>query len=132
VLVANWQHESSMYHHNVARTLVIFLDGQPRPGRYWLTPDNSVLLTYSSYTAPERERVNLAGSIRINEVHGDQIIADIAVRDTTDIDSSNFIERPFDPMNQIAPFVLYGTHTFAVTNPSDPLFERAAVRWIAQ
>ena len=132
VLVANWQHESAMYHHDVARTLVIFLDGQPRPGQYWLTPDNAVLLTFSAYSAPERVRVNLTGSIRIDQVHGNQIVADVAVRDTTEIDTSLFFERPFDPMYQIAPFVLYGTHTFAVTDPNDPLFAKAAVKWVAQ
>jgi hypothetical protein len=132
VLMASWQHESALYHHDVGRTLVIFLDAQPKPGQYWLTADNAVLLTYSAYSAPARERVNLSGSIRIDRVEGNSIIADVAVRDTNEIDSSEALDRPWDPMYQQFPFVLKGQHTFAVTTPSDPVFEKSAIKWVAQ
>jgi hypothetical protein len=132
VLMASWQHDSALYHHNVGRTLVVFLDGQPKPGQYWLTADNAVLLTYSAYSAPERERVNLTGSIRIDRIEGSSIIADVAVRDTTEIDSNEGVERPWDPMYRQFPFVLKGQHTFAVTTPADPVFEKSAVKWITQ
>jgi hypothetical protein len=132
VIMASWKHESSFYDQSVGRTLVIFLDGKPRPGQYWLTADNAVLLTYSAYSAPARERVNLSGSIRIEKVEGDGVVADIAVLDSTEIDSSNYLDRPWDPVNQQFPFRLRGTHKFAVTTTSDPVFEKAAVKWVTQ
>jgi hypothetical protein len=132
VLMASWQHDSAMYQHNVGRTLLIFIDGHPKPGQYWVTADNAVLLTYSAYTAPARERVNLAGSIRIDRIEGNSIIADVAVRDAAEIDSSEGLERWWDPMYRQFPFELQGKHTFAVTTPADPVFEKSAVKWVTQ
>ncbi|HSV16091.1 MAG TPA: hypothetical protein VLI90_17655 [Tepidisphaeraceae bacterium] len=132
VLMASWQHDSALYHHNVGRTLVIFIDGQPKPGQYWLTSENAVLLTYSAYSAPARERVNLAGSIRVDRVEGNRIVADVAVQETSEIDSSEFIDHPWDAMYTLPPFRLRGQHTFAVTTPADPIFEKSAVKWVAQ
>jgi hypothetical protein len=131
VLVASWQHESTPYDGSMGRTLVIFLNGEPKPGQYWINADNAVLLSYSAYSTPTRERVNLEGSIKINHVDGKAVVAEVAVRDTTFVDSTNFLSRPWDPLNRTAPFLLKGQHTFALTTPNDPLFEQSAVKWVS-
>ncbi len=132
ILVASYHHDAASYNTTMGRTLVIFLDGQPQVGQYWLNPDNAVLLSYSAYSAPARERVGLQGSIKIDEVNGNKIVAEVAVRDTTEIDSSNFLDRPFDPLNRAWPFRFWGKHTFAVTDPNDPTFDRSAVKFVNQ
>jgi hypothetical protein len=132
VLVASFRHESWFYSHTMGRTLVVFLDGAPKPGQIWLNPDNAVLITYSAYSAPSRERVALVGSVTIDKIDGKEIIARVAVRDTTEIDSSLFVDRPWDPINRTWPFTLRGTFTFDVTEPKDPLFEKSAVKWVTR
>jgi hypothetical protein len=130
VLMASWRHESAFYSHSMGRTLVIFLDGAPKPGEYWINPDNAVLITYSAYSPPSRERVALVGSVTIDEVGGRQIVARLAVRDTTAIDTSLFLDHPWDPVNRTWPFTLRGKFTFDVTEPGDPLFEKSAIKWV--
>ena len=132
VLVASWQRNMGTYQSNCGRTLVILLDGTPKPGRVWLTPENSMLINYSSYSAPSRQRIGLEGSINILSVQGDKIYTEIAARDTTDIDSSQFMDRPWDTLNRQFPFKLTGRHTFAITTPDDPLFKTAGVKWEGQ
>jgi len=132
VLVASWQRDMGTYQSNCGRTLVILLDGPPKPGRVWLTAENSMLINYSSYSAPSRQRIGLEGSINILSVQGDKIYTEIAARDTTDIDSSQFMDRPWDTLNRQFPFKLTGRHTFAVTTPDDPLFKTAGVKWEGQ
>jgi hypothetical protein len=132
VLVASWQRDMGTYQSNCGRTLVILLDGTPKPGRVWLTPENSMLINYSSYSAPSRQRIGLEGSINILRVNGDKIDTEIAARDTTDIDSSQFMDRPWDTLNRQFPFKLTGRHTFAITTPDDPLFKTAGVKWEGQ
>jgi hypothetical protein len=130
VLMASRRHESPFYNQTMGQTLVIFLDGAPKPGEYWLTPDNAVLITYSAYSAPERERVALVGSVTIEKTDGRQIVAKLAVKDTTEIDTSLFVDHPYDPVNQQWPYEIRGTYTFQVTQPGDPLFEKSAVKWV--
>lgn len=131
VLVASWTHNvMGTYQSDCGRTLVILLDGAPKPGRVWLNTANSMLINYSSYSAPSRQRIGVEGSINILRVNSDQSIdAEIAARDTTEIDSSQFLDRPWDTLNRQFPFKLTGTHTFAVTTPSDPMFREAGVKW---
>src|SRR5205807_7812286 len=64
----------------VVRTFVLMLDGAPRPGTFWLTPDNSVLITYSSWSPPSRTRIGLTGSVQILSVDGNKIDTQITLR----------------------------------------------------
>ncbi len=132
VLMATWKHDYGTYESSVRQTLVVRLDGDLKPGQYWISPENAVLITYSAYSAPSRQRIGLAGSIKVLQVNDNKIIADVAVRDTREIDSSDFLDQPWDPQYAIFPFSLTGTHTFAITSPTDPLFEKAGVKWVAQ
>jgi hypothetical protein len=130
VLMVSRRHVSPFYNQTMGQTLVIFLDGAPKPGEYWLTPDNAVLITYSAYSAPQRERVALVGSVTIEQADSKQIVAKLAVLDTTEIDTSLFVDRPWDPVNRQWPYSIKGTYTFDVTQPGDPLFEKSAVKWV--
>jgi hypothetical protein len=133
VLVASWKHDvMGTYQSDCGRTLVILLDGAPKPGRVWLTAENSMLINYSSYSAPSRQRIGIEGSIDIVRVRDGAIDTEVAVRDTNDIDSSQFMDRPWDTLNRQFPFKLTGRHTFAVTDPSDPVFRAAGVKWEGQ
>lgn len=132
VLVAQYRQDLGAYDTTLGKTLIVCLDGAPKPGEYWLTPDNTVLVTYSSYSAPSRERVNLVGSIKILKITGDHITADCAVRDTTEGDSSIFVDRPYDPVATQFPFMLTGVHDFTITTPSDPTFDQASLRWVTR
>jgi hypothetical protein len=133
VLVASWTHNvMGTYQSECGRTLVVLLDGAPKPGRVWLTAENSMLINYSSYSAPSRQRIGLEGSIDILRVRGDEIDTEVAARDTTDIDSSQFMDRPWDTLNRQFPFKLTGRHTFAITTPDDPIFKTAGVKWEGQ
>jgi hypothetical protein len=131
VLVVTYQHDASLYGTSVGRTLVLMLDGPLKLDKqYWMTPDNAVLVSYSAYSAPTRERVGLEGSIKILKIDGRQITADIACRDVTDIDETEFVDQPWDPLYRQFPFFISGRRTFAVTTPSDPLFEKTGVKWV--
>ncbi len=133
VLIAAWTHNvMGTYQSDCGRTLVVLLNGAPKPGRIWLTPENSMLINYSSYSNPSRQRIGLEGSINILSVNGDKIETEVAARDTTEIDSSQFMDRPWDTLNRQFPFVLTGKHTFAVTTPNDPTFKAAGVKWEGQ
>ena len=48
-----------------------------------------MLVSYSAYAAPTRERVGLEGSIKVIKIQGNQITADISCRDVTDIDETH-------------------------------------------
>src|SRR5581483_5916010 len=50
VLVAQYKQDLGGYDTTLGKTLIVCLDGAPKPGEYWLTPDNAVLVTYSSYS----------------------------------------------------------------------------------
>ena len=131
VMVVTYQHDASLYGTSLGRTLVLTLDAPLKEGKqYWMTPDNAVLVSYSAYAAPTRERVGLEGSIKIIKIQGNQITADIACRDVTDIDETEFIDRPWDPLNRQFPFFISGRRTFAVTTPQDPLFDKTGVKWV--
>jgi hypothetical protein len=131
VLVVTYQHDASLYGTSVGRTLVLMLDGPLKENhQYWMTPDNAVLVSYSAYAAPTRERVGLEGSIKILKIQGNQITADIACRDITDIDETEFFDEPWDPLHRQFPFFISGRRTFAVTTPNDPLFEKTGVKWV--
>jgi hypothetical protein len=118
------------YGSSFGRTVVLIIDGPLKPGQYWLTPENSVLIMYSSQSAPARTRVGLAGSVKVLSVHDDQIVADVAVRQTFDTDSGDFMDHYQDPTVWQIPWLIEGKHTFVVTKPSDPAFEKSAVRWV--
>jgi hypothetical protein len=130
VLMASFQHDSEWYSYTHGRTLVIFLEGAPKLGQYWLNPDNAVLITYSAYSGPARERVALVGSVTIDQINGHDIVAKIACRDSTEIDTSLFLDQPWDPVNREEPFVLRGKFHFDITEPTDPVFEKSAVKWV--
>ena len=130
VLMVSWKHETFYDDDSGGRTLLVFLTGAPKVGRVWLDPDNSVLLTYSGYSAPAHERVNLVGSINVKKVLGDRLVADVTCGDVSAPDSTAFLERPWDPTSRMWPFRLGGTYTFAYTTPADPLFKKSAVQWV--
>jgi hypothetical protein len=116
----------------VVRTFVLMLDGEPHPGTYWLTPDNSVLITYSYWSPPSRTRIGLTGSVKIRSVSGNKIEADVALRETTEADSAEFVSdfHYLDPAYYQTPWVINGRHTFLITSKEDPAFEKAAVHWV--
>jgi hypothetical protein len=116
----------------VIRTFVLMIDGEPRPGTYWLTPDNSVLITYSYWSPPSRTRIGLTGSVKILGINGNKIDADVALRETTEADSAEFVSdyHYLDPAYYQTPWVINGRHSFLITNKDDPAFEKAAVHWV--
>jgi hypothetical protein len=129
VLIVNYMHDMGSYRSSVGQTLVVTLDGPLKPGQYWLTPDNAVLLTYSSYSAPMRERAQLRGSINIDKVTGTGIVAHIAVIQLQDVEATGFIEHPYDPAYQLFPFQLSGERTFEFVSPNDASMDGSAVKW---
>lgn len=132
VLMASWKHDAGTYRSSVDRTLVVTLDGDLHPGQYWLTPDNAMLITSSAYSAPMRERVHLTGSIKIEQINPRDITAQVAIRETQDVDSTGFIDRPYDPAYRQWPFVLTGQRTFAIASPNDPSLDPSAVKWAGE
>jgi hypothetical protein len=118
------------YGTSFGRTVVLIIDGTVKPGQYWLNPENSVLIMYSSQSAPARTRVGLAGSVKVLSVDDNQIVADVSVRQTFDTDSGDFMDHYQDPVVWQTPWMIQGKHTFMVSKPSDPAFENAAVRWV--
>jgi hypothetical protein len=116
----------------VVRTFVLMIDGEPRPGTFWLTADNSVLITYSSWSPPSRTRIGLTGSVQILSVNGNKIDAHVTLRETTEADSTEFVSdfHYLDPAYYQTPWVINGRHTFLVTSKEDPAFEKAAVHWV--
>jgi hypothetical protein len=132
VLMVSWKHDLGTYRSSVDRTLVVTLDGPLHPGQYWLTPDNAVLVTSSAYSAPMRERVHLAGSIKIEQINARDITAEVAVRETQDVDSTGFIDRPYDPAYRQWPFALAGRRTFAIARANDASLDPSAVKWAGE
>jgi hypothetical protein len=116
----------------VVRTFVLMIDGAPRPGTYWLTPDNSVLITYSYWSPPSRTRIGLTGSVEIFSVNGNKIDAQVTLRETTEVDTAEFVSdyHYLDPAYYQTPWVINGRHTFLITTKDDPAFEKAAVHWV--
>lgn len=130
VLMASVRRDFGRYETSVGRTVVLFIDGDPTPGEYWLNPDNSVLIGFSAYSAPARTRVGLTGSIKIISVKDGNVEADIAIHETTEADSTLWVERPYDPMNWQAPWTVTGRHVFQMTTQDDPALRKAALQWI--
>ena len=54
---------------------------------------------------------------------------DIAIHETTEADSTLWVEKPYDPMNWQVPWVITGRHTFQLTNQDDPALKKAALVW---
>ena len=129
VLVASVRRDFGSYDRSVGRTIVLFIDGDPKPGEYWLTADNSVLISFSAFSAPARTRVGLIGSVKILEVDGNRITADVAIQETTEADSTLWVERPYDANNWQAPWRITGRRTFVVTDQEDPILRTAKVEW---
>jgi hypothetical protein len=132
VLMASEKKSLGNFSSSFARTVVLIIDGPPKPGQYWLTADNSVLITSSAWSAPARSRVNLVGSVKILEVHGNRIFADVAIRETTEGDTSEYLDHIYDPAYYQTQWLLQGKHTFEVTSTADPVFEKAAVHWVTE
>jgi hypothetical protein len=122
-----WQYSNSF-----RQTAVLIIDGPPKPGQYWLTADNSVLIKSSAFSAPARDRVALRGSIKILKVTDDSIIADVALHDVTESDSSELINHLYDQAYYQTPWEIRQKCVFKITRPSDPEFEKAAVHWVAE
>jgi hypothetical protein len=116
---------------SVTRTFVLMLDGQPRPGTYWLTPDNSMLISYSSWSPPSRTRVGLTGSVKVLAVNGNKIDAQICIRETTEADTGEFVSEfhYLDPAYYQTPWVVNSHQTFIITDKNDPAFDKAGVHW---
>jgi hypothetical protein len=130
VLVASVRKDLGAYDRSTGRTVVLFIDGNAAPGEYWLNPDNSVLISFSAYTAPARTRGGLTGSVKVISVDGDKIVADVAIRETTEGDSTLYVDAPYDPINWQIPWVITGRRTFTITNQDDPILRKAAVQWV--
>ena len=64
------------------------------------------------------------------EVEGNQIFAHVAVRETTETDSSEWVAHYYDPAYWQAPWTLNGKHTFTITTKDDPAFDPAGVHWL--
>jgi hypothetical protein len=128
VLLAVYTHDSGTYRSSVGQTLVVTLDAPVKPGTYWLTPDNAVLLTYSAYSSPMRERVQLHGSIKVERITSSGVVAKVAVQQVVDVEATGFIEHPYDPAYQQFPFQISGGRTFEFTTPDDPSMG-VAVKW---
>lgn len=132
VLMASEVRSWGFYSSHLNQTMVLILDGPPRLGEFWLTPDNSELIISSAYSAPARSRVNLVGSVKILKIDGNRILADVAIRKTTEADSGEMMERLYDPAVYWNPWLICGKHTFEVTSPGDPAFEKAQVHWVTE
>ena len=130
VLVASVQRDWGKYETSVGRTIVLFIDGDPAPGEYWLNADNSVLIGFSAYSAPARTRVGLTGSIKVLSVKDGKVEADIAIHETTEADSTNWVEKPYDPINWQVPWTITGRHAFQMTTQDDPALKKAALQWM--
>jgi hypothetical protein len=130
VLIMSVQRDYGSYDRSVGRSVVIFIDGSPAPGTHWLNADNSVLITQSAFTAPARTRVGLVGSVKIIETKGDTIVADVAVRENVEGDTSTWVEKPYDAATWELPWVITGRREFKITTPQDPALRKAAVQWI--
>lgn len=130
VLVASVQRDWGSYDRSIGHTVVLFIDGTPTPGEYWLNADNSVLIRYSAYSAPARTRVGLIGSVKIISVNGNEIVADVVFRETTEADTSVFTEHPYDIAAWQIPWVVKGRRTFKITDQDDPALKKAAVQWV--
>jgi hypothetical protein len=118
------------YGTSYGQTVVLIIDGAVKPGQYWLTPENSVLIRFSSMSPPARSRVGLAGSVKVLSVTGDKIVAAVAIRQTFDTDSGDFMDHYQDPTVWQTPWLIEGKHTFVVTKPGDPAFEKSQVHWV--
>lgn len=132
VLMASEDRSWGFYASHLHQTMVLIIDGPPRLGEFWLTADNSELIISSAYSAPARSRVNLSGSVKILKVDGNRIVADVAIRKTTQADSADMMERLYDPAVYWNPWLILGKHTFEVTSPSDPAFEKGQVHWVTE
>ena len=130
VLVGAVQRNWGRYDNTVGRSFVLFIDGEPRPGTFWLNSDNSALLTYSSWSAPARTRIGLDGSIKITKVDGQRVEADVAIRQITDAETVELIDHIWDPNYWQAPWVVTGHRTFVITTKDDPTLRKAAVQWV--
>ena len=105
-----------------SRLLVIIID-EPLPKEtIWTTDDNSILISYSPYTPPERTYVAVEGSIKIVSSRDGKVVADVAVQTRSDVDTTDadFFRLPWETR---------GRKTFTVADPQDPLFRTGAVRW---
>jgi hypothetical protein len=131
VLVVAMQRDFGRYDNSIGRSVVMFLDGPPAPGQYWMNPDNSVLITYSAWSAPARSRVALDGSVKILRVTEGQIVADVAFRENTESDSTEWVAHLHDPVYWQAPWVVTRRCVFRMTTTDDPAWGKAAVRWTA-
>ena len=129
VLVASVRREVGTYAASRGRTMIIFLDGKPTPGEYWLNEENSVMINFSSITAPSRSRGALQGSIRIVRADEKSVVADIAIHDKTSEDYAEFNEKPFDPLQWQMPWNMIGRQEFKITSSEDPALKNAQVVW---
>lgn len=130
VLVGNVVKDFGERGSMVSRTFVLAIDGSPRPGTYWMTSDNSVLVTYSAWSPPSRSRVAITGSVEILKIEGDKIYTHVALRETAEGDSTEWVAHIYDPKYWQTPWTLNGKHVFTVTTKNDPVFDRAGVHWV--
>ncbi len=130
VLVGNVYRDFGERGSSVSRTFVLFIDGAPKPGTYWMTNANSVLITYSAFTPPHRSRVAMVGSVKIIKVDGNKIDAHVSLRETEESDSYEWVTHYMDPAYWQAPWIVNGRHTFMITGKDDPALRKAAVEWV--
>jgi hypothetical protein len=130
ILVGAVQRDYGAYDNSIGRSFVLFIDGSPQPGTYWLNNENSSLITYSAWTAPARTHIGLTGSVRIVKVDGNKIEADVAIRENWEGDSVQSLGHYYDPAYWQAPWVVQGRRTFLITTKDDPALRKAAVQWI--
>ncbi len=129
VLVVAMQRDFGKYDNSIGRAVVMFPDGPPSPGQYWMNADNSVLITYSAWSAPARSRVALNGSVKILRVTERQIVADVAFRENTESDTTEWVAHLQDPVYWQAPWIVTKRCVFTITTTADPAWEKAAVKW---
>jgi hypothetical protein len=130
VLVVSVQRDFGKYDNSIGRSVVMFLDGPPTPGQYWMNADNSVLITYSAWSAPARSRVALDGSVKILRVTERQVIADVAFRENSESDSTEWVAHMEDPVYWQAPWIVTRRCVFQMTTTDDPAWGKAAVKWV--
>jgi hypothetical protein len=130
ILVGNVYRDWGGRGSSVGRTFVLFIDGPPRPGTFWMNSENSMLINYSAYTAPFRSRVSLAGSVEILKVNGNKIEAHVAFHELVEGDSYEWVTHVLDPLYWQSPWIINGRHTFIMTGKDDPAFRKAAVQWV--
>lgn len=130
VLLASMRSEGVGYPSSVYRTVVVMLHGAPKPGKVWLDSENAVLLTYSNWSAPAHQSVTLAGSVDVISVTPNEVVADVAIKDSGEFNQTAWVDRWWDPVSVLPPLTLVGRHTFQVTTQNDPIFEKAAVKWV--